>query len=129
MPPRWRHVNHIRALLGILFMGLDPSRVMRDRIAAIALGRDHRFNASGRDLLADGVGIVAAIGQECLDPLADHSEQGPKALHIMRLAGRQHEAEREAPRVASGVQLGGEASARSAESLGLLSPLFMPTAQ
>ncbi len=25
MPPRWRHMNHIRALLGILFMGLDPS--------------------------------------------------------------------------------------------------------
>lgn len=32
-------------------------------------------------------------------------------------------------RIASGMELGGEAAARSAKRLGLLCPLFMPTAQ
>lgn len=44
------------------------------------------------DLLADGVGIVAAVGEEGFDAVADHPEQRRKALHIVRLAGRQHEA-------------------------------------
>ena len=47
----------------------------------------------------------------------------------MRLSGRQDEAERSAFRVAPGMEFGCETAARSAKRLGLLSPLFMPTAQ
>lgn len=100
-----------------------------ERITAIAFGGDHRLDTCVCDLVADGVGIVAAIGEEGLDLVADHPEQRRKALHIVRLAGRQHEAERSAPGVATGVELGGEAAARASERLCLLSPLFMPTAQ
>ncbi len=102
---------------------------MRGGIAPVDLGRDYRLYTGCLDLLADGVGIVAPISQEGPDPVANHAEQRSKALHIVRLSGRQHEAEREASGVASGVELGGEAASRSAKRLGLLSPLFMPTAQ
>lgn len=64
-----------------------------------------------------------------MDPTGDHPEQRAEPLHIMCLPRRQHEAERAAFRIASGMELGCEAAARSAKRLGLLSPLFMPTAQ
>jgi hypothetical protein len=47
----------------------------------------------------------------------------------VRFSTRQDEAERAALGVATGVELGGEAAARSAKRLGFLSPLFMPAAQ
>lgn len=81
------------------------------------------------DLLADGIGIIAAVGEERFDAVTDHPEERRKALNVVSLAGRQHEAEWEASGVASGVEFGGEASPRSAEPLCLLSPLFKPTAQ
>lgn len=98
-------------------------RVIRD------LGGDHCFDVCAGDLVADAIGVIAAIGEEGLDPLANHPEQGCKALHITRLTRRQHEAERETPGIALGVDLGSEAAALSAERLRLPSPLFMPTAQ
>jgi hypothetical protein len=72
--------------------------IMRGRCVAVDLGGDDRLDASLRDLFADGVGVVTAIGE--------HPEQRPEALHVMRLAGRQHEAERAAFAVAAGVKLG-----------------------
>jgi len=47
----------------------------------------------------------------------------------VRLSVSQDEAERPPLRIAPGMELGGEAAARSAKRLGLLRPLFMPTAQ
>ncbi|RVT90133.1 hypothetical protein [Sphingomonas crocodyli] len=81
------------------------------------------------DLLADGVGIVAAIGQQGSRLVGDHSEQRPEALHVVGLAGRQDYPERPTFAVAGGVELRSEAVARSAERLGRLRPFFMPTAQ
>src|SRR3546814_9324645 len=98
--------------------------LFRSGSATVDLGRDYRPYTGCLDLLADGVGIVAPISQEGPDPVANHAEQRSKALHIVRLSGRQHEAEREASGVASGVELGGEAASRTAKRLGLLSPLF-----
>jgi len=97
--------------------------------APALLRRDHGLSARDGDLGTDGVGVVTAISEQGMDPVSDHAEQRAKALHIMRLSRRQHEAERTAFRIASGMELGGEAAARSAKRLGLLSPLFMPTAQ
>ena len=102
---------------------------MRDRVSAVAFGRDHGLDIGLGDLFADGVGIVTTICEEGLDLVADHTKQRRKALHIMGLTRRQYEAEREPSSIASGVELGGEAAARSAKRLGFLSPLFMPTAQ
>lgn len=103
--------------------------VVRNGIAAVALCGDHRLDAGSRDLITDGIGVIAAISEERLDPALDHPEQWGKTLHVMRLSRRQDEAEREALGFASGMELGGEASSRSAEALCLLSPLFKPTAQ
>lgn len=102
---------------------------MRGRIAAIAFGGDDRLDTGLGDLFADGIGIVTAIREERLYPVADHAEQRCKALDIVGLPRCQDEAERTPPGIASGMELGGEAAARSAKRLGFLSPLFMPTAQ
>ena len=66
---------------------------MRDGVAPIDLGRDHRLDACRLDLLADRIGIVSPISQEGLDPVFDHTEQRSEALHIVRLSRCQHEAE------------------------------------
>ena len=98
-------------------------------VAAVAPCGDHSLDAGSDDLLADGIGIIAAVGEERFEAVTDHPEELRKALNVVSLAGRQHEAEWEASGVASGVEFGGEASPRSAEPLCLLSPLFKPTAQ
>ena len=103
--------------------------VMWDRYPAVALGRDDRLDAGSGDLGTDGIGVVTFVGKQRLDAVGHHPEQRAKALDIMRLAGRQHEPERPAVTVASGVEFGGEATARSAKPLVLLIPLFSPTAQ
>jgi len=83
----------------------------------------------GGDFRADGVGVIAAIGEERLDAIADHPEKWREAMNIMGLAGCHDEAERPTFAVATGVELGREAAARAAEPLRLLSPFFMSTAQ
>ncbi len=102
---------------------------MRSGVTTVDLGRDHGLDACRLDLLADRIGIVSPIGQEGLDPVGYHAEQWSKALHIVGLSRCQHEAERETSGIAPCVELGGESTSRSAKRLGLLSPLFMPTAQ
>ena len=102
---------------------------MRGRGTAIALCRDDRLDVGLGNLLADGVCVIAFVGEQSLDPAGDHPEQGSKALRVVGLSGRQYEAERSAFRVTARMELGGEAASRSAKRLGLLSPLFMPTAQ
>jgi hypothetical protein len=87
--------------------------VVRDRVAPVALCRDNGLDVGAGDLFANGVGIITLIGKERLDPVGNHPEQWRKALDVMRLPGRQDEAERAAFRIAPGMELGGEAAARS----------------
>lgn len=98
-------------------------------MAAAAFGGNDGLHAGAGDLGADGVGIIAAIGEERLDGIAEHPEKRRKAMNVVGLAGGYDEAERTALAVAPGVELGREAAARAAEPLRLLSPLFMSTAQ
>lgn len=102
---------------------------MRDERSAAAPGGNDRLDAGLGDLLANGVGVVAFSAEERLDPVGGHSEQRGEALHVMCLARCQHKAERTPFAVAAGVELGSEAATRSAKRLGLLIPLFSPTAQ
>lgn len=78
---------------------------------------------------ADGVGVIALVGEQRFDPVAEHPEQRAKALHVVRLARRQDEAERPDLSVVASVEFGGEAAARAAKPLGLLIPFFSLTAQ
>ena len=102
---------------------------MRDEKAAIALGGNDRFNTCRGKFRADGICIIALVGEKCVDAIAEHSEQRAEALHIVGLARRQDEAKRSPVSIAAGVELGGEAAARPAKTLGLLIPFFSPTAQ
>ena len=102
---------------------------MECRVAAATLCRDHRLDAVEGDLLANGVSVIAAIGEQCLSFVRNHPEQRTETLHVVGLAGRQDKSERATFPVAARVEFGGEAAARSAKRLGLLSPFFMPTAQ
>jgi len=98
---------------------------MQDGISAVAPGRDYRLHSSLFGLLADGISVITTISKESIDLIVDQAEQRSKAVHIMRLSRRQHEARRKP----SGVELGGKPDSRPARPLCLLSPLFMPTAQ
>ncbi len=102
---------------------------MRRRALAVALCRNDGLDPSLRQLLANDVGIVALVGQQGFNFVGDHPQQRHEAVDIVRFSTRQDEAERAALSVATGVELGGEAAARSAKRLGFLSPLFMPAAQ
>jgi len=102
---------------------------MGDRVASVAFGGYNRLDIGAGDLFANGVSVIAFIGEERLYPVGNHPEQRYKALVVVCLSGRQDEAERPPLRIAPGMELGGEAAARSAKRLGFLSPLFMPTAQ
>ena len=103
--------------------------IVRDGYAAVAFGRDNRFDAGCGKFCADGVGIIALVGEQCLDAVTEHSEQRAETLHVVCLTRRQDEAERPAAPIAAGVQFDGEAAARPAKPLGLLIPFFSPTAQ
>lgn len=98
-------------------------------MAATAFGGNDGLHSDAGDLRADGIGVIAAIGEERLDAIPGHPEERRKTMDIMGLAGCHDEAEGAALAVAPGMELGGEAAARAAESLRLLSPFFMSTAQ
>lgn len=93
------------------------------------LGRDDRLDVGGGEFRADGVGVIAFVGEQRLDPIAEQPEQRAEAAHVVRLARCQDEAEWPSVSVAAGMEFGGEAATRAAEPLGLLIPFFSPTAQ
>jgi len=68
---------------------------MQDGISAVAPGRDYRLHSSLFGLLADGISVITTISKESIDLIVDQAEQRSKAVHIMRLSRRQHEARRE----------------------------------
>lgn len=102
---------------------------MRRRVAAVGLGRDHRLDLGVGQFLADRIGIVAFVGEQRIDAVRDDAHEWAEALDVVRLSGRQDEGEWASLRVASGVELGGEAAARAAERLGVPSSFFIPAAQ
>jgi hypothetical protein len=51
-------------------------------VAAVAPCGDHSLDAGSDDLLADGIGIIAAISQECLDPVPARCRASPKIYKV-----------------------------------------------
>ena len=106
------------------------------------MSRDHAESAFGGcfcwngrldirlcEFRADGVGVIALIGEKRLDPVGQHPEQRSTAFHVVSLSGRQDEAQRSALTIAAGVQLGRQAASRTTKPLSLLIPFFSPPAQ
>lgn len=53
--------------------------VMRERFAFVALRRYDGLDIGASDLFANGVSIIALVGEELLDPVENHPEQKGKA--------------------------------------------------
>ncbi|MDD1453120.1 hypothetical protein NHF48_022890 [Sphingomonas sp. H160509] len=65
--------------------------IMRDRYAAVTFGWNDRLDIRPGEFLADGIGVISLIGKQGLDPVSQHPEQWPEALHVVGLARRQDE--------------------------------------
>jgi hypothetical protein len=96
--------------------------------AAVLLGRDFGNSAARENVLADGIAVVAAVGEEHLwaDVVLGH-QLGIRGA-VVRLAGCQKQTDRKTLSVGPKVDFGREATARAAKSL-VLSPPFPPAAQ
>ena len=92
----------------------------------VALGWDMGPSAAGLDDLDDGTGGVSAVG--------DHVARQTEAIEqlrggglVGRLAGGEHEADREAACVDDDMDLGAQSSTRTADGV-IRAPLFPPAA-
>lgn len=99
------------------------------RVAAIGFGWDHCLDPGVGQFVADRIGVVAPVRQQGIDPVSHHAHQRAETLDVMRLSRCQDKGERASAGIASGVQLGGEPTARATERLGRPSSFFMPAAQ
>ena len=57
---------------------------------------------------------MLGVSEQRFDPVVEHPEQRTKAVHVMRLAWRQDEAERTSVAIAADVEFGSEPAARPA---------------
>ena len=84
--------------------------------------RDDDRSALRFDLFAQAVGIIGFVGKNLLG--FEAVDEFVCGRHVVLLPGAEVEADRQAQRIDYGVDFGAEAAARSAKSLGFLSPLF-----
>lgn len=102
--------------------------IIGDGSATAGGGGNDGIDAMEQQLLADRVCIVALVGNQRFDFGLDEPEEREEGLPVMGFATGEDEAERPAFAVAAGVNLGGEAAARTAQSLRVLIPPFAPAA-
>lgn len=86
--------------------GEDAAVRLIEAMASDAVLPD-RLDVGSGDLYANGIGIIAEVGEKRFDPNANCPEQQSKALNVVSLAGRQHRAEGKT----CGVEFGGGAFA------------------
>src|SRR5207342_3412849 len=89
---------------------------------------DHGFTTALLDVLANGFAVVAFVAEHLFGIAVDVVHQCWNSGDIVGLAGRDHEADRQALNVGAGIDLGREAAARTAERVALVAP-FPPAAQ
>jgi hypothetical protein len=80
------------------------------------------FAAFIEDRLVKTIGVIGAIGDDRSRGQAGDETTG--GSHVILLARSDCEADRQAERIYDGMQLGAEAAARAAESLGFNAPLL-----
>lgn len=108
------------ALLVVAFVPADRGR-------AVGARRDDGADATLLEIVANGVGIVALVGEQRRAALLWQLDQDFVRLAVGRFAGREVEAERDTAGVTDTVNLTGEPAPRLAKSL-LASPPFAPAA-
>src|SRR5215203_4945206 len=92
---------------------------------AVRLGRDHRGGAAGVKLRPEPVGVEGFVAEQRAE--GEALDQRRHADSVVALAGQQGEAHQIAERVDQGEDLGGQATARAADSL-VPGPPFAPLA-
>ncbi len=90
-------------------------------------GDDH-LGALGGDGGTDGIGVVAAIGNEPIEAPGGRLDQLRRHGHVVDVAGREHQQARPALGIGQSVELAGAAAARDAYGL-RESPPFAPPAE
>jgi hypothetical protein len=92
---------------------------------AVSFGRDNRNRAHGGHMLDDGIGVVAFIGQHMADfPL---SQQGDGLGAVVDLPGGHGEVHRQTPFIGQQMNLGGQTSSGTPQSL-VRAPFLRPVA-
>ena len=94
-----------------------------DLNAPVLFRRDDRRAAALLDIGADFVGIISAIGQQHLGSRRIFFHQWLVAFDIVGFARRERCSDREAVRVGAEMDLGREATSRTAKSVSLNPPL------
>ena len=89
--------------------------VVRDRHPARAGGRDDGFGAEVFDELAQGGGVIGAVGED--GPRREAMDEGWCGEDVVALSGGDEEADRPAERVRGHVDLGGQSSSATPQSL------------
>ncbi len=88
---------------------------------------DFRFTAALRDFTADCFAVIALVTEHLFGIALDLLHQRRKGGDIVRLASRNHDANRQALGVGAGADFGREAAARTTERVAL-GPPFPPAA-
>lgn len=94
---------------------------------AIDPGGNERLGSIEPGIFADGVAVIAAVGEQRLLAYLVEIQQRIVSRCVVRFARRDYEAEREALAVRAGMNFTRKAAARAAKTL-FLSPPFAPAA-
>jgi len=113
--------------LDAVALPIDPL-VPADRCLAVRARWDHRPDAGVMETVADGIAIVALVGDQVAGPCFGERAERFELGAIGRLAAGEVEDEREAAGITETVNLTGEPAPRAAKSL-FASPPFAPAAE
>lgn len=94
-------------------------------VLAVALGRDGRASADGGHEVADGLGIVAPVGDQIAARRQPRDQLGHDRL-VRSLAWGEHDAQRQAEAIDRDIDLGGQSSTRTTD--GVIRAPFLPPA-
>lgn len=86
---------------------------------------DVSLGAAGPDQFQQGIGVVAAIGNDMLAFETD--QQLRSGSQVMRLSGRQHQAHGQTVLIDQSIDLGAQSSTRTADGV-IFAPFFPPAA-
>ena len=86
---------------------------------------DMGFGAAGADQIEQGVGVIAAVGDDVA--AFEAGEQKRRRAQVVGLSGGQHKPHRQAVLIDHGVDLGAQSSTRTADGV-ILAPFFPPAA-
>ncbi len=99
-----------------------------DRVGAVGARRDHGSHAGRAQAVADGVAVVALVGDQVVGPRFGECAERFELRAVGRLAAGEVEAERETVGIAETMNLAGEPAPRAAKRLFASRP-FAPAAE